>query len=194
MPLVLRLTGSVNAKQWLQRCSVAVGIAPPYVLGVVILALFAGWLGWVSAIFDPQRISAWILPTLVLAAYPTAITMRLFENQIAGELGKPYVVRAKAMGFSHRTILLCEVLPNALTAALAALANGLAAFVTGTFFVEVIFGISGLGRLTYEAIGNKDIALLAGLCMVFAIAITAISAGLDLAQLLIDPRLRSRHA
>jgi len=194
IPLLLRLTGSEIARNWLQRCSVALGIVPPYVLGVVILAILAGSLGWVSAIFEPARIRAWILPSLVLAAYPIAITMRLFENHMQCELRKLYVVRAKVMGFSHRVIVLREVLPNALTTALAAVANGLASFVTGTFFVEVIFGISGLGRLTYDAIGNKDIGLLAGLCIVFAVAITAISTTLDLAQLMIDPRLRGRHA
>ena len=98
------------------------------------------------------------------------------------------------MGFPYRTILVHEALPNAMTAALAALANGLAAFWTGTFFVEVIFGIGGLGQLTYEAISNKDIALLAALCLVFAIGITVISATLEVCQLLLDPRLRENRA
>jgi peptide/nickel transport system permease protein len=81
-----------------------------------------------------------------------------------------------------------------MTAALAALANGLAFFVTGTFFVEVVFGISGLGGLTYEAIRNKDIALLVGLCMVFAVTITAISVALEDVLRLLNPRLREAYA
>lgn len=194
LPLLLRLLSADRCSQWLSGTSMVIGVAPPYVLGVVILTLLAGQLGWVSPIFEPGKVAAWILPSLVLAAYPTTITMRLFENQLAHELGQQYVVRARAMGFRSGPILLREVVPNAMTAALASLANGLAAFITGTFFVEVIFGISGLGRLTYEAIANKDIALLAALCIVFAFAITAVSNILYLAQLLIDPRLRDSHA
>lgn len=193
VPLLLRIANARKSAQWLQSTTMMIGIAPPYVLGVVILTLFAGNLGWISPIFDPSKVTPWILPSLVLAAYPTTITMRLFENQITHELSQQYVVRARAMGFPHRFVLVREILPNALTAAIAALANGLAFFVTGTFFVEVIFGIPGLGQLTYQAIVNKDIALLAALCIVFAIAISAISAVLDVSQLLIDPRLRDRR-
>jgi len=193
-PIGFRLVGMQRVRKWLQNVSTALGVAPPYVLGVTSLAVFAGWLAWVSPIFEPMKSSAWIMPSLVLAAYPTAVTMRLFNNQLDTVLHAPYIVRAKAMGFPYRTILVHEALPNAMTAALAALANGLAAFWTGTFFVEVIFGIGGLGQLTYEAISNKDIALLAALCLVFAIGITVISATLEVCQLLLDPRLRENRA
>jgi peptide/nickel transport system permease protein len=97
------------------------------------------------------------------------------------------------MGASAFGALLREAVPNALTAALPAFANAMAVFLTGTFFVEVIFGISGLGRLTYEAISNKDITLLAALCLLFATAISMVSTLLEIVRFAIDPRLRSPH-
>jgi peptide/nickel transport system permease protein len=73
---------------------------------------------------------------------------------------------------------------------MAALANGLAFFVTGSFFVEVVFGISGWGTLAYEAVRNKDIAVLVGVTILFGAGICVISALLQLTLLALDPRAR----
>jgi ABC-type dipeptide/oligopeptide/nickel transport system permease component len=90
-------------------------------------------------------------------------------------------------------ILIHEALVNSVTAPVSAFANGLAYFVTGTFFVEVAFGIGGLGTLTYESIRGKDVTVLAGICLIFALAVSAISALLDVVQHLLDPILRRSH-
>lgn len=193
-PVGLRLIGLERFQPRLESLLALGGIAPPYVLGVFALLVFAGWLGWVSVIFDGSRVRDWVLPALVLAAYPSAIVMRLFGCQLEAVLNAPYILRARAMGFATNRVIIWEAVPNALTAALPGFANALAAFITGTFFVEVIFGIPGLGRLTYEAISNKDIALLSGLCILFAVAVSGISTALEVLRVAIDPRLRSRHA
>jgi ABC-type dipeptide/oligopeptide/nickel transport system permease component len=194
MPILLRLLDTPKIGQLFHTLATVQGITPPYILGVISLAIVAGGLGWVNVIFDPQRLRDWILPSAVLAAYPASVVLRLFDSELGNVLHSPYVLRARAMGHGFRTVLLREALPNALTAALPALANAIAVFVTGTFFVEVIFDIPGLGRLTYEAIANKDIALLSALCLVFAVAISALSTLLELSRLMIDPRLREHHA
>lgn len=192
-PLVFRLLDLKKTGRLFQMLTTAQGIAPPYILGVVSLSIFAGGLGWITVIFDSHRITDWILPAIVLAAYPSSVVLRLFDAELSGVLEKPYVIRARATGWNRQTVLLREALPNALTAALPALANAIAVFVTGTFFVEVIFGIPGLGRLTYEAIANKDIALLSALCLVFAMAICTLSTLLEFSRLMVDPRLRERN-
>jgi len=166
----------------------ALAIAPPYVLSIVALLCFAAWLGWIPVTFDPGRPAAWLLPAVVLAAYPAAITVRLLNDQIEQTLQAPYVTAARAYGYTEQGILLRFALPNAITPALAAFANGMAFFVTGTFFVEVVFGIGGLGTLAYEAVRNKDVPVLVGLSIVFAGAICAISTGLQALLFALDPR------
>jgi peptide/nickel transport system permease protein len=166
------------------------GIMPPYVLGIISLIIVADILGWVSIIFEPGNLGAWFLPALVLAAYPISVIYRLFNNQMDYVVNSQYVLHSRALGFSEGYILCKEVLPNALTTSLPAFANTLAAFLTGTFFVEMVFGIPGLGRLIYEAISNKDISLLLILCILFAFTVTTISTLLEIAQRIIDPRLR----
>ena len=167
--------------------------APPYVLSLVTLTLFAAQLGWLPAIFEPGRTICWIAPAFVLAVYPTSLVSRLFYNALQRSMDSDYAFRARAQGFSESAILFQEVLVNSVTAPVSAFANGLAYFVTGTFFVEVAFGIGGVGTLTYESIRNKDVTVLAGVCLIFALTVSAISAVLDLAQHVLDPVLRRSH-
>ncbi len=167
--------------------------APAYVLSLVTLTMFAGLLGWIPAIFEPERPICWIAPALILAVYPTSLVSRLFRNALEASLNSDYAFRARAQGLSETQILLHEALVNSVTAPISAFANGLAYFVTGTFFVEVAFGIGGLGTLTYESIRNKDVTVLAGVCLFFALAVSSISVLLDLAQHLLDPVLRRSH-
>jgi peptide/nickel transport system permease protein len=167
--------------------------APPYVLSLVTLTLFAAILGWLPAIFDPDRLVCWIAPAMVLAVYPTSVVSRLFYNALKRSMNSDYAFRARAQGFSEPTILIHEALVNSVTAPVSAFANALAYFVTGTFFVEVAFGIGGLGTLTYESIRGKDVTVLSGICVIFALAVSVISAVLDVVQHLLDPILRRSH-
>jgi peptide/nickel transport system permease protein len=194
LPMLLRVAGLKRVLSVYTNAFLLLGITPPYVLGVVLVACFAGILKWMPAIFDPGRPFEWLLPGLVLAAYPVTLVLRLFDQQLEQATASPYALRARSYGLPRTVILVRELLPNALPVALAGLANGLAGFVTGTFFVEVTFGIPGLGWLTWQAIANRDIPLLAALCMLFAVAVTAVSALLDLARFGLDPRLRGQHA
>lgn len=194
LPVCLTLVGRPFLHRLMKVLFTFAGIAPPYVLGITVLMFFAGKLGWIAVIFDGSSIRSWILPSLVLAAYPCSIVMRLFDSELASIQRSTYVLHAQALGFSPAVVLLREILPNALTAALPGFANALAVFITGAFFVEVIFTIPGLGRLSYEAISNKDIGLLAGLCVTFAVAVVAISTLMEAVRFALDPRLRGRDA
>jgi peptide/nickel transport system permease protein len=188
LQLRLPLIGRRVVSETYAACWTLIAIAPPYVLAIVALLLGAVRLALVPVTFDPARASAWLLPAAVLAAYPIAVTIRLLNEQIEQARQAPYVTAARALGYAERDVLLRFAVPNALTPAMAALANGLAFFVTGSFFVEVVFGISGWGTLAYEAVRNKDIAVLVGVTIIFGAGICVISALLQLVLLTLDPR------
>jgi peptide/nickel transport system permease protein len=194
VPIVLQLV-ETRGHRGLRDVYVAawtlVAVAPPYVLSIVALLIVAVRFAIVPVTFDPAHAAAWVLPAMVLAAYPIAVTSRLLNEQIDRALQSPYVTAARALGHPERAVLLRFAVPNALTPAMAALANGLAFFVTGSFFVEVVFGISGWGTLAYEAVRNKDIAVLVGVTLVFGAGICVISALLQLTLAALDPRARS---
>ena len=194
MPMALRLLRWKAPWEGYRLFWTLLAIAPPYVLSIVVLLCFSSWLGWIRVTFDSGNPAAWISPAVVLAAYPVAVTVRLLNDQIDEALQSPYITAARAFGYSERQILIGFALPNAITPALAAFANGFAFFVTGTFFIEVVFGIGGLGTLAYEAVRNKDVSVLVGLTIVFAGAICSISALLQMVLAALDPRAGNRHA
>jgi len=190
LPLCLRAVGLAIVDNILRNTWAGLSAAPPYVLALLSLLFLAGILEVMPAVFDRGRPVCWIVAAFVLAVYPTALTSRLFHDALSSAMLSDYSVSARAQGFSEASILFRNALLNALAAPVSAIANGLAYFFTGTFFVEVAFGIGGIGSLTYEAIQNKDITVLAGVCLLFAIVISIMSAMLDLGQLLLNPRLR----
>jgi peptide/nickel transport system permease protein len=194
LPLCLRAAGLGWVDDGLRTAWAGLSAAPPYVLAILTLTFLAGFLQVLPAVFDATRPLCWVASAFVLAVYPTALTSRLFRNALLSASESEYATRARAQGFGEAYILFREALVNALTAPVSALANGLAYFFTGTFFVEVAFGIGGIGSLTYDAIRNKDITLLAGVCVLFAVAISVLSALLDLGQLLLNPKFRRGHA
>lgn len=193
LPTIIAMLRPSDRLQWMNNLWGGIAAMPTYVLAVAMLAVFGSTLRWVPIIFNPDSAMSWLLPALVLSTYPIAIVLKLFRQELVAAQTQLYALRAKAFGFSLRRILLDEILPNILTPSLAAFANSLAFFVTGTFFVEVVFGITGLGGLTYEAIRNKDLSLLLGLCIVFAVSITLISVLLEIAIMVVDPQVRRRH-
>ncbi len=188
LPLLAKLLHA----EWIQLVGQAVLVplatTPPYVLGVISLLVFAGWLKWIDVVFDGGNAAGWVVPAIVLGAYPAALVLRLFAARLREELAAPYARMALAHGLSTARVILVEVLPNALPTALAAMTNHLAYFLTGAFFVEVIFGIPGWGRLTQEALRNKDLNLLGGLCLSFAVAVTLLFTALDFFQRKLQPR------
>jgi peptide/nickel transport system permease protein len=193
LPVILRSVGLGFVDNGLRALWTGFSAAPPYVLALLTLTLFAGFLRILPAVFERDRIACWIAAGFVLAAYPTALASRLFYDALASAMLSDYATRARAQGFDESAILLREALVNALSAPVSAIANGLAYFFTGTFFVEVAFGVGGIGSLTYEAIQNKDVTVLAAVCLLFAVVISALSVVLDLAQHLLNPRLRRSH-
>jgi ABC-type dipeptide/oligopeptide/nickel transport system permease component len=171
-----------------------IGLIPPFVLATVLLIVGAAWLGLAKVTFVPSSPIAWILPSIALAAYPVATVYRLFYSQLGEELAKPYAIRAKGMGFSRVRLVVYEALPNALPPILALIANHISFFVTGSLFVEVVFGIGGLGRLAQESLHNKDLQLLGGVCLLFAISSFLCTAALRSAHLWLDPRAGASDA
>lgn len=193
VPLLLRAGGLHWMDGLIRHLWIGLAAAPPYVLALLMLTLFAGRLSLLPAVFAPDLWRCWLAAGVVLAVYPTALVSRLFASALNLEMNSDYAVRARAQGFQDTSVLFQEALINASSAPLSAIANGLAYFFTGTFFVEVAFGIGGLGSLTYDAVRNKDLTLIAGVCLFFALAISLLSFALDLAHHALVPRLRRSH-
>jgi ABC-type dipeptide/oligopeptide/nickel transport system permease component len=168
-----------------------VGISlPSFVIGPMLVYLFAVKLGWLSPSgrFDWNDI---ILPAVTLGAALSAILTRMVRSSVIEELNEGYVRTARAKGLSERTVVYKHVLKNGLIPVVTVLGLQLGVLLAGAIITEKIFGWPGLGLLLVEdGIGKRDYSVVQG--CVLAISTTYIVANTltDMVYRWLDPRIR----
>ena len=187
------------------RLIVAAGLlgvsVPAFWLGeMVMLAaqgpLHATLFAWVPAPGLPaaspgEWLRSMVLPWLTLAILYAGIYGRVLRTSLGDALRQDYVRTARAKGLGEARVAVRHALPNAAVPALALLGLDLGALLGGgTVLVEVVFGLHGIGRLTYDALRSLDLAMVMA-CVLYASAlVVAANAAADAMQALLDPRQR----
>jgi peptide/nickel transport system permease protein len=161
---------------------------PTFCVGLVFILVFAVWLAWV-----PVLRNVW-LASLVLALDIAGQVAKPLTEELRELVSAAYVRTARAKGLSPARIAMRHMLPAALPVVVALAGLIMAGLVGGTLTMEVLFGLPGLGTLAMQAIAGRDYPLLQAVVLVFGIAIVAVNTLTDLAQVLLDPRLRARAA
>ena len=164
---------------------------PAFLVGALAIHLFAvrlgllptsGWDGWPSK----------LLPSLVLGLVPAAYIARLLRAGMLETLGREYISAARAKGLRRLRVLSVHVVPNAVGPLIAALGPLAGYLVTGSFVIEHVFAIPGIGRYYVAAVLARDYPLVLGLTVVLTLAIVVANLVVDLAQAALDPRVRER--
>jgi peptide/nickel transport system substrate-binding protein len=176
------------------------GIAlPSFWLAMVLLLLFAVRLRWFGASGFPgwqagtgPALAALVLPALALALPQAALIARVARAALGGELARDYVRTARAKGLGRGTILWRHVLPNAAAPILAVIGLQFPFLLAGGVIVENVFYLPGLGRLLVQAITARDLIVVQAVAILLVLATVLSSFCVDIAQFLLDPRLRDR--
>jgi peptide/nickel transport system permease protein len=168
--------------------------SPAFVTGILLLYLFGVVIGWFP-IFGAgrgfiDRFWHLTLPAVALALSIMAIVVKITRAAVIQELDKDYVVFARARGLSAPRIVFGYVLRNALIPVVTAAGLIIVGLVANAIYVEVTFALPGLGSLTVEAVQRRDIPLIQGTTLVFAAFVILLNLLIDLAYILIDPRIR----
>lgn len=203
LAVVLGIAGGALAVafrgRWLEHLSVGlclIGISlPTFVVGAVLLIVVALWL-------DAVPVGGWgrpaqaILPAITLALPYAAYIARLTRSALLDAYAEDYIRTARAKGLSETRVLLDHALPNALVPVLSYLGPAAAAIFTGSFVVEKIFTIPGMGTHVVESINNRDQTLILATVMVYAVFLASFNLLVDLLYGVVDPRIRvgARHA
>ena len=165
------------------------GIAvPSFVICTVLMYFF----GVKFKILPTMGLSSWqsyIMPVAALAFYPTAYIMRLMRSSMLDVLGQDYMRTAKAKGLSGKVQLFKHALRNAILPVVTYVGPMLAYTVTGSFVVEKIFTIPGLGGEFIGAIQGRDYTLIMGTTIFLATLIIVMNVVVDIVYKLIDPRI-----
>ena len=170
---------------------------PNFWLGILMILLFSvqlGWLpasGYVSPFADlGANLAAMIMPAFVLGNAIAAVLMRHTRSAMLQVLGADYVRTARAKGLSERTVVLKHALRNALTPIITLGALELGTLLSGAVLTEQVFTIPGFGKLIVDSVFNRDYAVVQGVVLVTATAYIALNLLADLAQFVVNPRLR----
>ncbi|MCL5110036.1 MAG: ABC transporter permease [Chloroflexi bacterium] len=162
---------------------------PPYWLAILFIQFFALRLGWLP-VFGSGTAAHLVLPTLTLSLPAMAVVARLVRASVIEVSRSDFVRTALAKGLPPRRVLLRHILPNSLLPALVVLGLNLGHLVGGAFVVETIFAWPGLGRLTVQAIFDRDIPMVMGSALVVAPLCLGVNLAVDLLHGMLDPRVR----
>jgi oligopeptide transport system permease protein len=167
-----------------------VGISmPTFVMGPILLLFFGLHLGWFN-------VSGWnspgdkVLPALTLGFYYAAYFARLTRGGMLEILSQDYIRTARAKGASETRVVLRHALRGGLLPAVSFMGPALAGIITGSFTVETIFQIPGLGRYFVTAALNRDYTLVMGTVILFAALISIFNLVVDVVMVWLNPRLK----
>ena len=162
---------------------------PNFVMGPVLVLLFAVSLGWlpVSGASSPSSL---ILPAVVVGLGTAAGLTRILRSALLEELGRDYIRTARAKGVPDRAVVRRHALRNAAIPVVTFLAFDIAALLSGIVVVERVFQYPGMGLLATQAITNRDIPVIQAFVFLAALMIVTTNLLLDVAYAVLDPRVR----
>ena len=186
------IIGALRPRSWLDLSSLGVALLgvslPTFVTGSLLLLVFAGLLhvapvgGWGA----PRHL---ILPAVTLGIAPAAYIARLVRLGLADVINSDFIRTARAKGLPERTVLFKHALKVAFLPVLSFLGPAAAAVMTGSFVVEQVFAIPGLGEHFVNAVRNKDQFLILGVVLVFSALLIVFNLIVDVAYAWVDPRI-----
>ena len=163
---------------------------PSFVLGLLLVLLFAVQLGWLPS-GGQESWRHGILPVITLGLGGAAVLARFTRSAMLEVLGQPFIRTASAKGVPWRAVVTGHALPNAAIPTVTIIGFMVGSLIAGAVVVESVFSWPGVGRLLVVAVANRDLAVVQ--CILLLVAITMVCANLivDLLYGLLDPRLRA---
>ena len=174
------------------------GLATPeFWLGILLILLFSvhwgvfsagGFPGWSVDFWG--SVKALLLPSFALGVIRASILTRLTRSSMLDVLGEDYVRTARAKGLKERTVIYVHALRNALIPVLTILGLQLGQLMAGAIIIENVFYLPGLGRLVFQAIGQRDLPVVREIVLFMAAAVVLVNFIVDLTYSSLDPRIK----
>jgi peptide/nickel transport system permease protein len=165
--------------------------APQFVVGILLLYVFAVQLGWFP-IGGYGTFAHLVLPAATLGILGGGWYSRMTRSSMIEVLGQDYIQTARAKGAGWRRVVFVHALRNAALPVIAMVGLDIGIFMSGAVVVESVYGWPGIGQLAWQAIQRVDIPIIIGVTLVAAFAIVLGNLLADLAAPLIDPRIKLR--
>lgn len=167
-----------------------IGISvPSFIMGTVLIQFVAKNVSWIP-------IGGWgefrhtILPAIALSLMPLAYMARLMRSSMLEVLNQDYIKTATSKGISKSAVILKHAVRNAILPIISVLGTLISNLLVGSFVIEKIFGIPGLGKFFVQSINNRDYTLIMGTTIFYAIILIVLLLLVDVAYIFIDPRIK----
>jgi len=192
------LFGTISAflhPRWQQKVMMVAGISLISIPGFILASMLQYFMGVYHEILPLAQWGTWehtILPTLSLTAFPLAFIARLVHSNLIQILKLDYIRNAKAKGLSEWETILTHALPNALIPVIGTLGPLISSILVGSFVIEKIFGIPGLGQWFISSVMNRDYPMIMGTAVFYSGILTLCVFLADCLYCLADPRIQLR--
>lgn len=189
----LGVVAALNRGKWMDNLVMVLGTigysVPPFIMATFLMVIFAVWLGLLPAAMwgTPQQA---IMPTICLMFLPMAFIARMTRSSMIEALEQDYIRTARAKGLSERAVIYKHALKNAIMPVVSWVGPLAAGLLTGTFVVEFIFAIPGLGRHFTTSIYNRDYTVIMGTTIFYAIWLVLFNFVVDILYGFLDPRIK----
>ena len=181
--------------KWQDRLSMilaTLGVTVPnFVIAAIFVYIFAWQLGLVTVGFW-EGLSTAVLPAVTLAGYPAAFISRLVRSGMLEVMNQDYIRTAYSKGLSERAVIYVHALKNAIIPVITYLGPLTAGILTGSFVIEQVFGVPGLGTFFVTSITNRDYTTIMGVTIFYSALLVAFNLLADLLLVIIDPRIKLR--
>lgn len=191
--LYLGIHAAVNKGKWQDKVCLTISTfamtTPNFILATILIYIFAVKLK-LFPVIGLDNINSYILPVLSLAMHPLAFISKLIRSNMLEVLQKDYIKSARARGLSPNKIIYKYALKNAIIPVISYLGSILAFVLTGSFVVESIFGINGLGQEFIQSIYNRDYTVILGITIFYSTLFILFNFTVDIIYLFVDPRIK----
>ncbi len=184
---------ALHRNSWIDRLVMVTAVAgftiPSFVLGLLLVLLFAVQLGWLPS----GGIGTWrhaILPVITLGLGGAAVLARFTRSAMLEVLGQPYIRTASAKGVPWSAVVHGHALPNAAIPTVTIIGFMVGSLMAGAVVVESVFSWPGVGRLLVVAVSNRDLAVVQTILLLVAMTMVTANLTVDLLYGALDPRLR----
>ena len=183
---------------WVSTTAILAMTIPEFVSATMLILIFSIWLGWLPGIVTTppnaplfEFLSDIILPIVTLALVMTAHILRMVRTSVIDVMASDYIQMARLKGVPYWRMVFRHVLPNALLPTINLVALTIAWLLGGVVVIEVVFNYPGLGRLTINAIADRDLAMVQAIALILATIYVGLNLFADLLTLVVNPRLRT---
>ncbi len=162
---------------------------PSFVIATGLLYIFSFKLGW-TPVYGVDNWKGYILPMIAMGGYSISFLARLMRSSLLEVMGQDYIRTARAKGISEVRIIWKHALRNALIPVITVLGPTIANLLTGSFVIEKIFAIPGLGGYFVNSVTQRDYTTIMGMTIFYATVLVAMIFIVDIFYCLIDPRIK----